>query len=359
MRLVSPNVDASTSVLADWLELQSLLAGTRGATRSAIESIYRLTVEERNVRQEADEETNERIDGEISETGRDELILAILEEIEWRQAKLGPAYPFGLHRKQTATGVNWVLHGPSGIDSKEHAPYLTCLIIVALRRGLLDHEDASLVTDHRIGKLFQICACLAVGGYLDGEVVSFGWPRATGNQFFPALRTAWDRVGLYKIVEEYPAGVPTTLKDGGIDIIAWKDFADGRPARLIVFCQVASGDNWVDKSVDEPSRLLIGSFFVGYRPRAVMSATVIPFVAHEDASNVGVGIKDFVLGRMAYYEQAHGIILDRIRVAGAAHKALTRAVVDRPKIDGAERVAELIEWIAAVLRTTSTPQVSA
>ncbi len=62
---------------------------------------------------------------------------------------------------------------------------------------------------------------------------------------------------------------------------------------------------------------------------------------------------------MAYYEQAHGIILDRIRVAGAAHKALTRAVVDRPKIDGAERVAELIEWIAAVLRTTSTPQVSA
>ena len=43
--------------------------------------------------------------------------------------------------------------------------------------------------------MFQVCACLAAGGYTAGEVVSFGFPRPTGTAFLPALRATYERFG--------------------------------------------------------------------------------------------------------------------------------------------------------------------
>jgi hypothetical protein len=343
MPLLSPAVQNSTAVLADWLELNALLAGAQGVGRSAIEAVYRVTSEESEVRRQEDS-AGVREDGEISEASRDELVLSIVAEIEWRQRALKQAYPFKLTKKSGRWGGTWRLEGPSSITSRANAPYLICLMIVGLRRGMVSVTDRNLITNHKLGILFQVCACIAIGGYFSAEVASFGWPRSTGDSFFPALKKAWDRIGFYKIVEAYPAGAPDHLKDGGLDLIAWKNFSDNRlAARLILFGQVASGDNWSDKSARLPSDTFVGSFFNGYAPKAWITATIIPFVAHEDMSEEG-SLEDQVTGKMAFHEQAHGLLLDRIRVASGAFEAL-QSGVSAGSIEGLDRLDELTEWL--------------
>jgi hypothetical protein len=353
MPLTSPDIGSSPSLLADWVELQALVSSNRKAQRSVLDSIFRLTSEERSVRLKQDEETGTRDDGEIIESELEEVALNVADELEWRAEKLGPAYPFKLESRGVGN-PRWELLGPAEPLTREHLIYIACLLIVAFRRSLLIPEDdiAEIFTHDYLGRIFQICACLAVGGYISGDVVSFGWPRATGDAFLPALRNAWDRFGAYTIVDAVPDGAPNNLKDGGLDVIGWRNFSDGRPARLIVFGQAASGDNWDGKSAREPSMTLIGSWFAGFRPAAWIPATIMPFLAHEDIDIVSSQDSESTIsGRMQYHEQAHGIIFDRIRVASSAHHALTSPSVDSARIDGAERVGEIAAWIDRVLTT--------
>ena len=41
--------------------------------------------------------------------------------------------------------------------------------------------------------------------------------------------------------------------DAKLDVVAWKDFADGRPGKLILFGQCATGDDWRDKIGELPA----------------------------------------------------------------------------------------------------------
>ena len=40
--------------------------------------------------------------------------------------------------------------------------------------------------------------------------------------------------------DNVPPGFPSQLKDGGIDVIAWKDFPDKLPGKLYLLGQCAS-----------------------------------------------------------------------------------------------------------------------
>ena len=353
MPLASPDINSSPSLLADWLELQALAGPNRRAQRSILDSIFRLTSEERFVRLKQDDETGTRDDGEIIESGLEEISLSVSDELTWRAEKLGAAYPFRLERRGTGD-PRWELLGPDGTVTEEHSIYIACLFIVSFRRSLLIPEDtiAEVFTHHHLGLIFQVCACLAVGGYISGDVVSFGWPRASGDAFLPALRNAWKRFGAYNIVDVAPDGAPNHLKDGGLDVIGWRNFSDGRPARLIVFGQAASGDNWSEKSAKEPSNALVGSWFIGFRPAAWIPATIMPFWAHEDVDLVSTRSSESTIsGRMQHHEQTHGIIFDRARVVSSAHHALTSASVDSTRIDGADRIGEISAWVNRVLST--------
>jgi hypothetical protein len=351
MHLASPDTQSSPTTLADWLELQALFSTHRPVRRSELDSIFRLTEEERLTRLHVDAETGERDDGEILEFEHDAKILSVSQELQWRLEKLGAAYPFKLSKLASADDQGWELTAAGNPTSTEHIIYVTCLLIVAYRRGLLVPEPgAASFTNHHLGKLFQVCACLAIGGYLDGDVVSFGWPRAQSTAFLPALKEAWRRFGAYEVVDTEPDGAPHDLKDGGLDVIAWRHFPDGRPARLIVFGQAASGDDWMRKTAREPADTLIGSWFAGYRPRAWLPATIMPFMVHENiAIEDAQDTERAINGRMQYHEQSHGLIFDRVRVAASAHRALTSPCIDLARVDGADRIGELIEWVASIL----------
>ena len=113
---------------------------------------------------------------------------AVVEEILYREQVLQGHYPFKVRpggvllahlksEEQLTTG-EWV--------------YLFCLLCSAIREGGLQTKNEALTK--RIPVLFQVCSCLAAAGYLSGSVSSFGFPRAEGNAFLPALETGIQRV---------------------------------------------------------------------------------------------------------------------------------------------------------------------
>jgi hypothetical protein len=271
MALTSPDIQAPRSLLADWLEIVALESRLGRATRSALDSIWRFTAEERSTRRRRDPSTGLAEDGEIADTQLENIIEDVLRELEWRASVLGPAYPFSLVRQPTSGDPLWELVAVADPADDNHVVYTTCLLIVAYRRHILPPDDPHVFTDHYLGLLFQICSCLAVGGHVGADVVSFGWPRSTGEAFLPALKSAWGKFGGYNIVDTPPDGAPKRLQDGGIDIIAWRQFSDGRGARVLIFGQAASGDNWVGKSASGPADTLVSHWFVGSRPRFWLS----------------------------------------------------------------------------------------
>ena len=188
---------------------------------------------------------------EISDRLGNDLDDRIVGELEFRQGMLGPAYPFELVGGRGAEPI--VLKRRDGWDEPSEGKlfYTFCLLDSAIRDKVISiekgvAEEAQLV--RAIGKIFQICACLAVGGYLGLEVVSFGFPRATGDDFLPALQDVWRRYGSFDVRSTIPHGFDDKLKDGGVDIIAWRHFHDGY-ATALMFVQVASGLDWKDKAV--------------------------------------------------------------------------------------------------------------
>ncbi len=111
---------------------------------------------------------------------------------------------------------------------------MLCLIITCYRLKLLDldaRDNAKRASDgnlfyseHRIGNLLQTCASLALGGYIRGDVVSFGYPRPDGSGFLQAHRETWRRFGAYEPVSEVPTGMPDSENDAGIDLIEVAEF---------------------------------------------------------------------------------------------------------------------------------------
>jgi hypothetical protein len=208
-----------------------------------------------------------------------------------------------------------------------------------------------------IGNIFQICSCVAVGGYTNAEVVSFGFPRATGTGFLPALQQAWSRYGSYSIHSRIPYPLDDRLKDGGIDIIAWRPFMDRFAATLIMFVQVASGLNWKDKAVAGDVQSLKG-WFTGGSFEHFLPAICIPFPLWFDVDEPPVdadgkkivfrkGVQDKFMER----ERKFGVIFDRGRIAHfwaqamAAHAAMQ---LQHP-VDGIDRVAEVETWVNNVM----------
>lgn len=348
MLLTSPDIQSGRVVLADWLELQAVLSPSRRISRSVIDSIFRFTSEDRAIRLQRGLDDQPE-DGEIVEAFSEMVVADVLNELEWRTRTIGPGYPFTLCPKRAGLSSTWELVAPQEPLQERWLIYLTCLFLVGYRRDMIVPEnpaEAAELSNHKLGMLFQICACLAVGGYIEGEVISFGWPRASGEAFLPALRAAWTRYGAYTVVVTAPVGVSAQIKDGGVDIIAWRHFDDRRPARLLLFGQVASGDDWRDKPVTGAANELTSSWFTGHSPSAWVPATLMPFISHEQvADDVPGNYEQACIDNLLAKGQRHGIIFDRARTVSSAGAALNLGTDQLSRIDGHNRLHELSTWL--------------
>jgi hypothetical protein len=301
-----------------------------------------------------DPATGEIIEREILEPDSDDAITRTYEEIEYRHRLCGDAYPFEVEyddRGNLYSGYYRIMRKFEH-EVRRNEPYifyLLGLLETGIRDGLVSVQRSD-TTHHELGRLFQIAACLAMGGYLRGDVVWFGFPRPERDAFLPALKRAFLRIGSHKVLEKAPAGYPQHLKDAGVDILGWLDFADGRGSRMLVFGQVASGYDWSHKT-------LLGclpkfcNWFMPPPPAHIKPALLIPFpIHHQLEESSEEAWTDQAEGAVLYQASDFGVIFDRFRVARFAARACAFPEEERARIDGFGEVAGLIEWLNGILR---------
>jgi hypothetical protein len=360
MQLVNPEPSSPGSRLADWLELLALAADGGAVGQGELLSAARIEADGRAERIARDDVTGEPLDGEILDEGAKALVQAAFTEVKSRSKYLGAAYPYEVGTSGLLLSRTQTLRVREGAVADAAGLYVFCLLVSSLRRGLIELEqrdqelrdDAGLLqfSDYQYGRLFQICASVAVGGYINGEVVSFGYPRPDRTSFLPAHQATWKRFNAYTPVTAVPFGLPDDENDAGIDLVAWTDFVDGSAAKLLLLGQVASGENWSGKSVTDSADSLLSWFsqpaFKHYVPLMVMPFDITD--ARRTINRSGAG--DLRKAVLEFEERRFGLIFDRCRVVAAAEQALRFSEDKLQRIDGHDRIDEVVLWVERTLR---------
>ena len=261
--------------LADWLEIVALLSQDLNSSRGDLERVL-----ERGSILES--EGDEAIDSKI---------LDVFAELELRAIAAGPGYPFIVEVPVLQARVEW----------KEFSSYAFCLCL-----SYEPWERAS-GSEYYPARLFEALSTEAARQWVGGQAVRFGSPRVPDDlprSFAKALDALCQ-----KHMREGGGFKPHAVdwsKDYGLDIVAWRDWADELTGKLLLFGTCASGKNWDEKTDD----LILRNFFdlrMSEPPESpVVRAFFVPHRIH--------GIR----WRQSTVEA--GVIFDRCRIASLAPK---------------------------------------
>ena len=323
MPIRGPLPQDTRSRLADWLEVMALTASRGVATRADVVRLYdRLGDDGHEVRH--DPSTGDDLESEILEDDRHEAADVVLDELEHRMAVVGKFYPFEIRSRGPVWSVRRV-SSPENLSDESSAGqacYIFCLLTSAIRDRRIQGQGIPAL-ERAMPVHFQNIASEAAADVIGGVSVSFGWPRKEGSAFLPALKDLHQQLELGMLHERIPLWSKGKEKDSGIDIVAWREFNDRRPGKLVLFGQVASGKDWTDKSVknDTPKFL---SWFSQHPTRHYIPAIFIPFPQHHECAGRSYAPFEEVASSEAWLrEQEFGLVIDRLRIVGAAARRLT------------------------------------
>lgn len=339
--LAEPAQADTRSIRADFLELSALFSSRGRSGKSTLLGVLDLSGDSAIDEPIFDESDGGTLDESIVEATREQFVASTFEELDYRQTCVGEAYPFVVDFvRQTL-----VLREIDPAQQPGRQVYLFCLLTSAIRSDQIQGGDELKEITMEIANNFQICACLAAGGFLAGSVSSFGFPRATGDAFLPALRNAFSRFGYGAVRSEIPDGLPKALKDGGIDVIAWRDLPDRMSGKLLLLGQTASGSNWRSKSVVEHISQL-DAWFTEVPAKYNTPAMFIPFPCQHDLEESKRDSFAVALKRRFWYEERQfGIVFDRIRIPYLAHLCLAFPGETRQHVESVDRYHDVSEWV--------------
>jgi len=192
--------------LADWLEILALKSADRNSSHGDLyQALKRLDPE--NV---------------------DEICRETMMEVGERARAAGDGYPFDFSGSLLRLKGKW----------EDHLPYIFCLFLSYCE------DKKKKVPGLKHEQMFEQLSCVAVRSYLGGEVLHFGFPRvAPPKGFAGALRNVCGQVSEWNPTSNGTA----KIKDGGLDLVAWKCFPDRKIGKLVLFGHCASGRDWPDK----------------------------------------------------------------------------------------------------------------
>jgi hypothetical protein len=227
-----------------------------------------------------------------------------VQQMKWRATVLGAAYPFVLSETAMTRRVQ-------GNTPTYYVALLFLSPSVSSRLGPWP-VDSSAIT-------FERLVCVALERLLGegAQALRFGWPYEDGRpEHFPdAIRWAAEKMRI-RVGAGYRQ---PRRRDGGVDIIAWRPFPDGRPGFPIALVQCTVEEDVVGKSRDIDLRLW--STWLGFDTTPISVLAVPSTVArNEDWNEVATNC----------------ILLDRLRLM-----SLCSTATDEPRrelIDFADNV---------------------
>ena len=192
------------------------------------------------------------------------MVADAARELVRRGAAIGRGYPFNFDGTVLTASDTWA----------EEATAYVFLLLLSI------NELPGLRTGRR---LFETVVTAALGQYLAGQSLRFGFPHRAPVPSHPnaAVDYLAQQIGQPRI---HTRGVRPSEKDMGVDAVAWKCFADSRHTKVVLLANCSTGANWNSKlgelSVDKWKRMID----FGCDPIRVFAVPWTP--SQEDWSNI-------------------------------------------------------------------------
>lgn len=244
-----------------------------------------------------------------------QLVNTGVREMARRAALLGSRYPFKVH-------------GEYAVQSSDGAMSSAYLTMALMAPGSPVREYLNAAPDESMAVIFEDLVAQAAARIWGpvGRAVRFGWPSDIGRppEFDLAIGWLAQKLG----VDVGKGYRQPRRKDGGVDVVAWRPFPDGRSGFPVLLVQCTLQENLLAKGMDVDTRLW-GSWLA-------MDVDPTTALATPTALSPGTTWNELALKYM---------ILDRVRLVGLAGST----VVDELALSWvSETVDELSEHMEEV-----------
>jgi hypothetical protein len=323
--LAIPDTTVHVTKLADWLELNALSSQDGRVGFGTLLSAADMS-KEGQPEDIADDDTSDET-----------LVLSAQREIKHRFQVIGNDYPFRIAENGQS------MHVVANISDTGVA-YLLCLFLShANDRTIVPKKLAPRITAS-VRNLFQSCATVAAGGFVQGTAISFGWPRPNGTEFLKALKKVYKLFGDGTPVVRPRSAASQHVKDDGIDVIAWRPSADDLPGTQYLLGQVASGEDWVEKSVVADSQHFHKYWFKVQPSTQHQDAMFMPFCLEPPQAPKSTS-DDVLKDHVQSLTYRYGNVFYRYRIAKFVAEGLRLYRENNNNIEGALEFPKISKWV--------------
>jgi hypothetical protein len=231
--------------------------------------------------------------GEDEAPGR-QAVEDILREVERRARHAPDSYPFR--------------HGDFGIELVNTR--LVQIYSFLLWLSLPNSPFRRNVYSNTVTPLFDYVGQAGLGTLMGSEVrsIRFGWPVSGGRPTGSRKALVWLTERM-RVDHDSTAPVSQRLKDGGVDVVLWRPFSDGRAGFPILLAQCTVGlAEWQQKGRDIQRSLWRRYLGLGSDPATTL---VLPFCVQEpdrfEAWNIVTHDVSFIVDRLRLLELLDGI----------------------------------------------------
>jgi hypothetical protein len=225
-------LDGDVQEICDWFELYALSSEYYSVSFSDLSRMW----DKRKNSEDLDFQG-------LADFDEDEFLEAIYETVRERMGCLDDCYPFSFSDNDEELIFNKDELNEGSII------YVFCLFISNTDNKMIFDDDSFFIIDNKARDLFQACATWAAAAEVKGHSYSFGFPRPDHSSFLPKLSAIYQKFSDGKVRNIPLPGVSVNPKDEQMDVIAWKPRRDGAAGTHYILGQVATGQNWKDKSV--------------------------------------------------------------------------------------------------------------
>jgi hypothetical protein len=263
--------DSQAYHFAEWLELLAIKNSPQPSSQADLRSLLEGASDDMALLGDPSE-LDEKVE---------EIIQAVFEELKSRSEWAGPGYPFKLETGTITLATSF------DQPSDAHLGYLLSLLATFYRHDYYTriakpkNENDQFPNSGKMEDYFQACGTIAAAGLVSGNSISFGFPREDGTSFYEKLSEISQHLAEGSPKTAWEPGASTNPKDAGVDIVAWRPFADKQPGQFYLLGQCASGDNWQDKNPHQDYSNFHEDYWTKRPHSPIILAMFVPFFRNQ------------------------------------------------------------------------------